>query len=279
MTLYLLYKIKSLTTHKGVVLWGLLFMLFWAVMWVFVFTRVEGEMPGEALRTRLKMYTALAYVYLGVLSITSMTVNISQHLLLASSAVSFATRFTKLSRAKFLLEDFVAGLFSVLLYVFALIVSVIALTYLRFRLLVLPDNVLGLVACLALAGVEAYLIGVFVGLIMLATQRVTPILYFIPLLLGFIIYSSLWLDMGDAVYALPLAPLASMAASCAAGVKAVRGNWLEGWTGQGPPPPELNIGAALASTALMILALALANLALMRKITGKPLEEIVRVAG
>lgn len=281
MTRYLLYKLKGLATSRSILLWGLLLMLFWAFMWVFVFTRVEDSPPEEVLKSEVKVGAALGYVYLGVLSVSSVTIGLANHTLISSGAVVFATRFTKLSRSRYLLEDFAASLVCILIYEVAVIGAVVGLYFARFRILAPPENPLALLAYLVLAGVESYWIGQLLGVALLrARKALMSVLNFLPLLLGFSVYATLWLDPGDLVYALPLAPLASLAVSAASGVKAVRGSWFGGWLwGYGEAPPELNHALALGSTVAWIVALALASLVLMKRVAGVKVEEVVRVTG
>lgn len=231
----------------------------------------------------LKVNAALAYSYLGALMMGTLAVGLTSSIFVSSSAVAFATRFTKLTPARYLLEDFLAGVSAVVAYALACVVAVVAATYARFGVLVLPENPALLVVYLALCGVLFYWFSRCTALAMtvLGKPRL-PLLQMLPLILSFLNYATLWVDLESKVYALPLAPLLSLIVSAASGIEPVTGGWLMGgwlWEalarGVAPKPQSaLNAPLALASTAAWIAALAAASLALARRVKGVPLEEL-----
>ncbi len=285
MTLYLLYKLKGLVTDRSGLFWGVAFTLFWVLMWAYVFTRVEEPLPPrDILEKMLRVSAALAYSYLGGLSMGSVAVGLAISAFASSSAVAFATRFTRLTPAKYLLEDFLAGVAAVVAYALACVAMVVAATYARFRVLALPENPPLLVAYLSLCGVLLYWLSRAVSLAMLALGKPRlPLLQMVPLILAFLNYATLWVDLAERVYALPLAPLLSLIVSAASGIEPATGGWLVGgwlWEalarGAAPKPPNtLSAPLALATTAAWAAALAALSLALARRVKGVPLEELV----
>jgi len=159
----------------------------------------------------------------------------------------------------------------------------VAATYARYGILVLPENPTFLVAYLALCGVLLYWLSRCTTLAMLALgkPRLPPLLQMLPLFLAFLNYATLWVDLEEKIYALPLAPLLSLIVSAAAGVEPATGGWLMGgwlWEalarGITPKPPNaLSAPLALAATAAWIAALAAVSLILARKVKGVALEE------
>ena len=283
MTLYLYYKLKGLLTDRSILFWGLVFTLFWVLMWIYAFTRIEGPLPPpEVFEEILRVNTALALSYLGALAMGSVAIGLAATAFASSSAVAFATRFTKLTPTKYLVEDFMAGVVAVVAYALACVAMVVAATYARFGVIVLPESPALVVAYLALCGILLYWLSRAVALAMLALGKPRlPLLQMLPLFLALLNYATLWLDLGDKVYALPLAPLLSLIVSAASGVEPATGGWLaEGWLwrslarGVAPEPPNaLSAPLALASTAAWALALAAVSLTLTRKVKGVALEE------
>jgi hypothetical protein len=74
MTLYLSYKLKGLITTRSALFWGIIFILFWVLMWIYVFTQITEPYPQEVLREMLNINAALAYSYLGALSMGSVSI-------------------------------------------------------------------------------------------------------------------------------------------------------------------------------------------------------------
>lgn len=280
MTRYLFYKLKGLASDRSVLFWSVGFMLFWAVMWVYVFTRVdEPRPPREVLEYVLKVNAALAYTYLGVLSMGSLAIGLTQHKLVSSSAAAFAVRFTKLKPFRYMLEDFVAAVVALVYYVSVTVSAVICLTYLRFEVVALPEKPLELLAYMLLAGFTWYWLSYLLSLVMLVLRkpRSQP-LGMIPLIVGFGIYSTLWLDPGSVVYVIPVAPLAPLIVSAASGVKPVTGGWFyaQPWRGTGANVTTIEPPLALAATCAWVFLLALTSLLLMRRVSGVPVEEAVQ---
>ncbi|MEM0345487.1 MAG: hypothetical protein QW448_07140 [Thermofilaceae archaeon] len=276
-TSYLIYKFKSLMTNRSGLFWGIGFMLFWAVMWVYVFLRVEEPLPPrEVLEQVLKVVSALGYSYLGVLSMASVAIGLTSYKLYSSSASAFVVRFSRLTPFRLLLEDFVSGVAAIISYTLAVVAAVTGLMYLRFNILLFPEKPVELLAYIVLAGVEWYWLSYLLCTVMLALRKPrSQLLNMLPMMIGFGIYATLWLDPGKLVYALPIAPLAPLVVSSASSIDPVAGGWI-------PYQPWRNPGAAtvveplpaLISTFAWILSLALASLLLAKRVTGIPMEEV-----
>lgn len=254
-------------------------MLFWAVMWIYVFTPLEEPLPPrEVLESVLKVNTALAYTYLGVLSMSSVAVGLAQHKLASSSAVAFTVRFTRLSPAKYLIEDFSAGLAAVISYVAATVAAVTGLSYLRFGVLTLPENPAALLAYLTLAGTLWYWISYLLSLAMIVFRKPrSQLLSMVPLLIGFGIYATMWVDPGSSAYLIPIAPLVPLIVNAASGAKPLTGGWLIRQPRRGVGSLEtVDPSSALLATAAWILSLATLSLLLLRRVTGVPVEEVAQ---
>lgn len=282
MTLYLFYKLKGIATSRSALFWGILFTLFWILMWVYVFIQIEELPPRDILEKVLKVNTALAYSYLGAISMGSVSIGLTISIFASSSAVAFASRFTKLTPSRYLIEDFLAGIVAITTFALACVAMVVAVTYARFNILVLPENPVLLVLYLILSGALLYWFSRFIALFMLALGKPRfQALNMLPLILTFLNYATLWVDLENRVYALPLAPLLSLIVSAAAGIEPATGGWLlGGWLwmalkqGEMPKPPSsLDTYSALMSTAAWIIVFAAASLSLTRRARGVTLEE------
>lgn len=277
MTRYLAFLLKSLFTDRSALFWGIGFMLFWAFMWIYVFTRIEPPLPPrEILEYVLRINAAIAYTYLGVLSMSSVAIGLTQYKLFSSYAVAFAARFTKLTPARHLVEDFAAGLVAILTYTSATVAAVVALTYARFGVFVLPERPVEMLGYMLLAGALWYWLSYLLSEVLLAVRKPrSQLLGMLPLMLGFGIYATLWLDPGNIVYLIPVAPLAPLIVSSASGVKPIAGGWIlyQPWRqfsgGSGIDPT-----AAVITSIAYALVFAAGSLMLRRRITGVSREEV-----
>ncbi len=276
MTLYLKYKIKSFLTDKSSLTWGLAFMEFWVVMWVYVFTPEKPELSWNyRLEDYLKVNSAIAYGYLGTLSMSSVAVGLASHVIVTSAAVTYATKFTKLSPKKYLLEDFVASVVGISAYALAIILSMVALTFARFKVIVVPDNPAAVLAEVILGGAILYWLGKLVALASLALGRARfQLLSMVPLFTGFVVYSSLWIDPGVYVYFIPLGPLPSLIISSSTGLKPATGGWLRDWRSWVNPSSVIDPALGFASLLVWVVLLVLASLALLKKARSAPIEEV-----
>jgi hypothetical protein len=284
LTLYLYLKLKGLTTDRSVLFWGIFFTLFWVLMWAYVFTQLKEPLPPREILEKIhKVNTALAYSYLGALAMGSVSVGLAMSVLTSSSAVAYATRFTRLTPARYLVEDFLAGVAAVTAFALACVAMVVAVNYARFGILVIPENSVLLVLYLVLCGILLYWFSRCIALAMLALGKPRlPLLNMVPLILAFLNYATLWVDLENKVYALPLAPLLSLIVSAAAGIEPATGGWLNGnwlWMalarGEAPKPPcLLDAKLALLSTTVWASVFFVASLVLVRRARGVPVEEL-----
>ncbi|MEM2791130.1 MAG: hypothetical protein QW075_04705, partial [Thermofilaceae archaeon] len=187
----------------------------------------------------------------------------------------FAARFTRLTPARYLIEDFLAGLAAILAYTSATIVAVVGLTYARFGILVLPDKLVEMIGYMLLAGALWYWLSYLLSEMLLVLRKPrSQLMGMLPLMLGFGVYATLWLDPGNIAYLLPVAPLAPLIVSSATGTKPLAGGWIFHQPWRNPSSgTEIEPTLAIASTLAWILLLAVASFLLMRKVTGMPREE------
>ena len=117
-------------------------------------------------------------------------------------AIKFVTKYTKLSPSRFLAENF-ASCFIALLFVSAvLFISLVGLSCYKSGILVLPENALGLVVISLLSAIFLYAFSAFLSLLLvvLRAPKSASFLSFIPLIMSFLAYGSLWTDFKILAY-------------------------------------------------------------------------------
>jgi len=274
MTLYLKLKVKSLLTDPELIGWSILFIEFWVFMWLFIFSSgVSTEGPyGEYV---VKVNATLAYSFLGLLSMSSAAIGLTYSVYYMSRPLRFITKFTKMTPFKFIIEDFIGGLAVLIINALIIMASVLGLTYLKWGVIALPDNFLGVFAGLLLGGTALYWLSYVVALALIVARRTRGISMAssIPLILGFAIYSQLWIDLGNAAYAVPLATLPAILLNQATGLVPSTGSYLA-WLITRVTPNRVNLWLALVSVLVWIAIFMLLSVALIKKSRGIALEEL-----
>jgi len=200
MTLYLRLKIKDILTNPEQIGWGIGFIEFWVLMWLFIFSPAAGETLWKVYV--IKTNITMAYSFLGLLSMSSVATGLSYSLFYTSRAARYITKFTKVSTLKFIVEDFLGSLLAILIFALTIFLSVIGFSYAKFRILALPENPLGVIVDLVMAGVALYWLAYMIALVVIVSERTRALTMtgYIPLIFGFIAYSQLWVDLGNLAY-------------------------------------------------------------------------------
>ncbi|MEM4576693.1 MAG: hypothetical protein QW701_04440 [Candidatus Nezhaarchaeales archaeon] len=273
MTAYLKYKLKELLTNVELLGWSIGFIEFWVFMWVFVFTPVS--MVDEWTKVFLQVNTGLAYSFLGVLSMAAAGAGLTGSIYRGSIPTRYITKFSRLGPALYLLEDFLASLVAILVYVLVIFVSVIGLSYARWGVIALPYSPVGIFAGLLMAAVTFYWLSYAFSLPIVVTKRIRALTMasYMPLILGFIAYSQLWIDFGSAVYFVPVVPLIGLLAYHGAGMYPPTGAYL-GWLYSDKLYQALNLRLAAVSSITWIAILIVISMLLLRKSRGVSIEEI-----
>ena len=142
---YLLYKVRSITLHPGTVFWPVFFVLFWAIMWVYVFGASIAKYSSMSwYREFVSAYFATAFGGLGIIAMGSAGIGLTQGLFTRIAAIRFLTRFSRLSPRRFIVEDLVASLLSLLVVALVEVVAVILLVWQRYGVLIEPKHLLAL---------------------------------------------------------------------------------------------------------------------------------------
>ncbi|MHC1627233.1 MAG: hypothetical protein ACXQTI_00155 [Candidatus Nezhaarchaeales archaeon] len=273
MTIYLKLKIKDLLTNPELLGWGIGFIEFWVIMWIFVFTR----MPPKTiwLEYFVNVNAATAFSFLGLLSMSSVAIGLAYSIFYESRAARYITKFTKLSPKAFLFEDFLGSLAALLVFVAVIYFSIMAATYAKWGIVPILDNPLGVLIDLIISGIALYWFAYALALTIIVTRRTRAIsmISFVPLIIAFIAYSQLWVDFGSLIYVIPLSTIPSLLMYHATGIVPPTGSYLTWLSGSKPLMP-VNLRLAAISLFIWIIIFLTVSLVMLRKSRGIPLEEI-----
>lgn len=266
MTKYLWMNAKSLLTNHYLLFWSILFIEFWVLMWAYIFGNYIPQVE-EAVR----VYTATAYGNLLMLSLSGGAVTIASSLLYSSKSIRYVTKYTKLSPSHFLLENLVSSLIALLAISAVMFISIMGVFFARFGFVAVPVDGIGLLFGVFLGAVFIYALALFLNfsVVILRAPKSGSFISFLPMILAFTAYASLWIDFGNATYFSPFNCIVSVCYYYFSGHVPPSGNFLIQGE-QNLVNMSLVIGSLVAwSTILMVL-----NVVLLRKMRGVGVEEI-----
>jgi hypothetical protein len=257
---------KSLLTNPYILFWSILFIEFWVFMWAYIFGNYVPQRE-EALR----IYTATAYGNLLMLSLSGASVTIASSLLYSSKSIRYVTKYTKLSPSRFLLENLVSSLMALLAISAVMFFSVTGVFFARFGFVVLPFDAIGLFFGIILSILFIYALALFLNssVIILRAPKSASFISFLPLILAFTAYASLWIDFGNVTYFSPFNCIVSVCYYFFSGQAPPTGNFLI----QGEQT-LVNLGLVIGSLLAWSIILMMLNVFLLRKIRGVGVEEI-----
>ena len=273
MTLYLKLKIKDLLTNPELLGWSIGFIEFWVVMWIFVFSQIPAETAWNVYVVKTNI--SMAFSFLGLLSMSSVAVGLTYSIFYTSRAARYITKFTRVGPLKFMIEDFLGSLVAILIFAFTIFVSVIGLSYVKWGILALPENPLGVLVDLVLGGIALYWLAYTLALAVIVSRRTKALTMtsYIPLIIGFIAYSQLWIDLGNLIYIIPLCSLPALLTYHGTGAYPPTGAYFT-WLSSSDTVTAANLRLAAISVFTSIIIFTTLSLILLRKSRGVPLEEI-----
>jgi len=272
MTLYFRLKVKDLLTNAELLGWSIAFMEFWVFMWFFVFSPEKLEGPWDVYAA--KVGASMAFCFLGLLSISAVAVSLAYYIFYASRAARYITKFTRLGPGAFVAEDFAASLMVILVVAGVMYASVVAGAYARWGIVPAVENPLGVIADLVAVGIAVYLLAYALALAVIVARKTRAIsmVSFVPLILGFVAYSQLWVDMGWLTYVIPLSSVPALVMYHASGVQPPTGAYLKWLWGVKMPAADLRLAAT--SLVAWMAAFVAASVVLVRVSRGVAIEEI-----
>ncbi|MHA1264320.1 MAG: hypothetical protein ACTSRS_03715 [Candidatus Helarchaeota archaeon] len=266
MTKYLQMNTKTLLKNPYLIFWSILFIEFWVVMWAFVF---GNQLPS--LESAIRDYQAMAYGNLLMLSLSAAAITIASTLLYSSKSIRFITKYTKLSPIQFILENLVSSLIVLLIISGIMFISILLVFYLKFELVILPVNALGLVFSIVLSNLFIYLLALFLNLLVinLRAPKSSSFITFVPMILAFTSYSALWIDFGTFAYISPFNCITSICYYFIAGKSPPTGNFF--MTGE---KTLVNMDLIFLSLVLWIILLTIISIVLLKRMRGIGIEEM-----
>lgn len=268
MTKYVWMNAKSLLTNPYLLFWSVLFIEFWVFMWAYVFGKYVPPME-EAVR----LYIAAAFGNLLMLSLSGASVTIASTLLYGSKAIRYVTKYTKLSPARFLVENFASALIVLLAISAIMFLSVVGVFYAKFGFAIMPVNAAGLSFNILLGTVFIYALALFLNsiVVVLRSPKSASFIFFLPLILAFSAYASLWIDFGNLAYFSPFNCIVSTCYYYLSGKAPPTGQLISAMQNEGT---LVDVNMALASLIIWSMILMLLNIFLLRKMRGVSIEEI-----
>jgi len=266
LTRYFGLNLKSLLTNPHLIFWAIIFVEFWVFMWAYVFS-VNIPPVEEAIRE----FLSLAYGSLLTISLSAVSIGISQNLIYSSKSIRFVTKYTRLSPSKFLAEN-LASSFTVLLIDSAIMfASTIGVFWHKFGMLILPKNAAGLAAATVLSAIFLYALTAFLSLmlVLLRAPKSASFITFIPLMLSFVAYSSLWMDFQIFAYISPFNCILSLCYYFLSGKQPVTGAFFGSNRGN-----LMDITLTTTSLSIWTAILCVLVIAMLRKMKGVGIDEI-----
>ncbi len=273
MSKYAFYKLKDMITNVEALAWSVGFIEFWVLMWLFVFSPSSPAQVGWG-EEIVKGNIAMAYSFLGILSMSSAAVGLTAGVYKSSFARRFITKFGRLGPTALVAEDFIGSIAAIMFFAIVIFASVEILSYIRWGVLVVPDNLIGVLADLVLAGIIMYWLAYDIAMALIVARRVKGVSggSMTTLIVGFIVYAQLWVSFGQVVYLIPLAPLPALIMYHSLGVFPPVGAYLQWLAGSEAELISLRL-AAISSIAWAVVLAALAAV-LARKGGTVSVEEI-----
>ncbi len=257
---------KSLLTNPYILFWSILFIEFWVLMWAYIFGNYIYP-TEEAVR----IYTATAYGNLLMLSLSGASVTIASSLLYSSKSIRYVTKFTKLSPSRFLLENLTSSLIALLAISAVMFISVTGVFFARFGLVVMPVDVVGLSFSIFLGTLFIYAMALFLNfsVIILRAPKSASFISFLPLILAFSAYASLWIDFGNVTYFSPFNCIVSVCYYYFSGQAPPTGNFLVHGEQN-----LVNVTLAIGSLISWSIILMMLNVVLLKRMRGIGVDEI-----
>jgi len=200
LTKYFSLSLKALLFNPALIFWAVLFVEYWVLMWAYVFGASVPAYEGA-----VRDYTSMAYGSLTIISLSAVATGIADSLIHASKSIKFVTKYTRLSPSKFVAENMASSLIVLLMVSAIMFCSMIGVFWHKFGVLILTENPLGLLSTAFLSAIFLYAFSAFLSflVVVLRAPKSASFVTFIPLILSFLSYSSLWIDLKIFAYVSP----------------------------------------------------------------------------
>ncbi|MCR8454462.1 MAG: hypothetical protein NDP13_05700 [Crenarchaeota archaeon] len=259
--------LKTYFTSFTFIFWTILFIEFWIIMWVYVFSRGMQE-------AFLDYFIALAYGYLIIICLGGAATGMTNIIYNASFSIRYATKFGRINEKRFLVEYFIAHLIMLLVLCAIFNAMLIATAYAKFGKIFYPKKPLELLADLIISLSILYMFAFDLAYInVLFRGNIANIIRtFLPLMLSFVAYGGIWVDYKYVFYLVPQLAISGILFAGYSGEKPVTGNFSENFAKQN----FADINLTYLSLISWLIVLVLGGIVLLRKSRGVRVEELRR---
>ncbi|AWR98544.1 hypothetical protein [Metallosphaera hakonensis] len=204
-----IYLTRRLSTNPALVGWGLLFIVFWAIIGAFVESAsLPPHLPNEA----YEFYTSSWYGVLILLSFSSIGVSLMYSVAYHTGSIPYLLRSSKMKALDYILGLTISGVVTSLIYSLILLALVDLFFSYHFGFQISPANLPLILISGIFAGIFFTSFSLFLQLLVikylgfnLATNQIVS---FVPLILGYAFgFASLYTNLGNLVYGSPFADM------------------------------------------------------------------------
>ncbi|MBB5254321.1 hypothetical protein [Sulfurisphaera ohwakuensis] len=204
-----IYLTKRLLTNPYLIGWGILFMIFWAIIGAFV---ESGAIPSNLPQEAYKFYTSGWYGVLVLLSFSAIGVGLTAFIRYHTGSIPYLLRYSRMKSADYISGITIASVITSLVYSLILLAIVDLLFSYHFGFQISPANIPLILLTSLLAGLFFLSFSLFVELLIVKYLGLNPatsqIVNFIPLILGYGFgFAALYSNLGNIVYASPFADI------------------------------------------------------------------------
>jgi|SRR5579884_554246 hypothetical protein len=263
------YLLKSIIRNRSLWGWGVVFMFFWLLLGVFVFSTSVPKQAVAALS-----YASSYYGTITLFSFSTIAISISYTLYYGSSALAYCFRYTKLTPSGYFLS--LLGAASVMATIMSAIMlsATYALFSWKFGVNLYPYQPLASLALSAISGAFMMVLAMALVLVVINYAGVKNITFvgFIPLVMSYIFgFGQLYTTIPEYIeYASPFTAISSL-------LYASYGGFAIPKVFINPSAGTLNPSILLLSLIAWLLVLAVLDTQLLRRIRPRAIEEARQV--
>ncbi|MEM3685154.1 MAG: hypothetical protein QXT39_05770, partial [Conexivisphaerales archaeon] len=175
------YFLKSILSNRSLWGWGVIFMLFWLMLGVFVFS---SSVPVTAALSYVSSY----YGIISLFSFSTIAISISYTLYYGSSSLAYSFRYTKLTASTYFLSLLGASSIMAIVMSTIMLAATSGLSSWKFGANLFPYQPLAALAISAIAG--AFMMVLAMGLVLIvinyAGLKNITFIGFVPLVLSYV---------------------------------------------------------------------------------------------
>jgi len=200
----LLYTIKSILTHPGIIGWGVLFVLFWDVAGAYIqapsfikelssaLNQVPPEYQHSLEQTYYLRYASTWYASLVILSLSSVAIGVAYMLYYQTGTLPYLIRYSKLKISTYFTSLYSGNLIaSLILELLLTAAATLMFSNNGLGMTVTPSNIGIIILAIVLASIFIISFSAFLNLlaIKLHAFKLQNLFNFIPSILGFLAFA------------------------------------------------------------------------------------------